>query len=55
MTAFGHPSGSSTCTSPVPNTGGYDYDRAYDTFVSTGMHIGTTNGIRGRDFIAVAE
>ena len=55
MTAFGHPSGSSSCSSPLSTIGGYDSDRAYDTFVSTGMHIGTTNGIRGRDFIAVAE
>ena len=55
MTAFNNPSGESQCTSPLPATGGYGYDRAYDSIVATGMHIGTTNGIRGRDFIAVSE
>ncbi|MEC8319873.1 MAG: prepilin-type N-terminal cleavage/methylation domain-containing protein [Planctomycetota bacterium] len=32
--------------------GGYGYDTAYDSLVSTGMHMYTTDGIRGRDFLA---
>ena len=55
MSAFNHASGESSCNSPLSTTGGYGFDRAYDSIVSTGMHIGTTNGIRGRDFIAVSE
>ena len=30
---------------------GYGYAQAYDDLASTGMHMYTTNGIRGRDFL----
>ena len=31
--------------------GGYGFDTAYDSLVETGVHMYTTNGIRGRDFL----
>ena len=33
------------------HTDGYGYAQAYDDLASTGMHMYTTNGIRGRDFL----
>jgi prepilin-type N-terminal cleavage/methylation domain-containing protein len=36
---------------PSSHAPGYGESTAYDTLVSTGMHIATTDGIRGRDFL----
>ena len=35
--------------------GGYGRAQSYDSIVSTGMHMYTTDGIRGRDFLATTE